>query len=161
MSTSRLYSGGPQHKDALCHNHVQMYTSYLCVYLSPSLYTCRDYEKHLKELDRKFQTEQSTISERVGMRSEVDIITRSDSSVTGVYCCEEDNLKLLASVADVKTFSQSFSESAGEAGGGGIGGDSGEEGGGGGTEGKVMEEEATQKKPAADEVGVPITHVFQ
>ena len=71
--------------DALCHNHVHVYTSYLCVcrHLSPSLYICRDYEKHLKELDRKFQTEQSTTSERVGMGSEVDIITRSDSSVAG------------------------------------------------------------------------------
>ena len=77
-----------------------MCTSYLYVYhtsillLSTSLYICRDYEKHLKELDRKFQTEQPT-SERVGVGSEVDIITRSDSSVTGVYCCEEDNFKFV------------------------------------------------------------------
>ena len=42
----------------------------------------RDYEKHLRELDRKFQTESSTTSEGVDMGSEV--ITRSDSSGTGV-----------------------------------------------------------------------------
>ena len=78
-----------------------------------------------------------------------------------IFCCEEDNLKLLASVADVKTCSQSSSESVGEAGGGGLGGDSGEEGGGEETEEKVMEEEATQKKPAPDEVGVPMTRLLQ
>ena len=80
---------------------------------------------------------------------------------------------LFTSVADVKTHSQSSSESGGEAGGerrggesgeegggGRRGGESGEEGGGGRTEEKVMEEEATLKKPVADEVGVHMTHLL-
>ena len=63
-------------------------------------------------------------------------------------CCSEDII-YISSVIDVKTYSQSSSEREGESGG---------EGGGERTDEEVMEEKTTQKTPAADEVGVHMTH---